>query len=317
MKKFFKAQYGFIFGLILFFIVTYVPLPYIVEGPGGVASLEDHYDIEGNHSSNYYLAYVSQYKGTIATVLYAWFHKDYEIIKQSYSEKTDDDVQGALYLQDAMDASVIYAYEKAGASISVSNTKYYVSYVMEGADTSLKIGDQLLLVDGNEFSSLDEIREVLSEKDSITFTVFRNDEKIECYGNTQVVDGVKKIGVGLTTQSDISVSPTIHFTFKESESGSSGGFIMSLSIYDMLVEEDIAHGLKIAGTGTIDENGTVGEIGGIEHKIMGSLHSDIDVFFVPLENYEAAMEVCDKKKCDFDLVAIHTFDDALEYLKND
>ena len=34
-----------------------------------------------------------------------------------------------------------------------------------------------------------------------------------------------------------------------------------------LVEEDITHGLKIVGTGTIDYDGNVGSIGGVEYNI--------------------------------------------------
>ena len=44
-----------------------------------------------------------------------------------------------------------------------------------------------------------------------------------------------------------------------------------LAIYKELIEEDITHGLKIVGTGTIDELGNVGEIDGVKYKILGAV----------------------------------------------
>lgn len=58
--------------------------------------------------------------------------------------------------------------------------------------------------------------------------------------------------------------------------------MMSLAIYNYLTENDITHGLKIAGTGTIDADGNVGTIGGIEYKIKGAIKNKVDVFLYRL-----------------------------------
>ena len=89
---------------------------------------------------------------------------------------------------------------------------------------------------------------------------------------------------------------------------------MALSIYSAISGEDILKGRNIAGTGTIDINGNVGEIDGIKYKIMGAVKNDMDVVLVPSANYEEAKKVVEEKNYDIELVSISTFTDAIEYL---
>ena len=48
--------------------------------------------------------------------------------------------------------------------------------------------------------------------------------------------------------------------------GPSAGLMFTLEIYNQLVEDDLTRGHEIAGTGTINEKGEVGPIGGIQQK---------------------------------------------------
>ena len=91
--------------------------------------------------------------------------------------------------------------------------------------------------------------------------------------------------------------------------------MIALSIYAQNIEEDLIRGRKIAGTGTIDIDGNVGEIGGIKHKIMGAVNQNIDVFLVPYDNYEEAKEVVEEYDYNINLVSVKTFEDAINYLK--
>ena len=91
----------------------------------------------------------------------------------------------------------------------------------------------------------------------------------------------------------------------------------TLAIYDALIPEDLTHGLKIAGTGTIDSNGNVGEIGGVNFKLAGAVYGKADIFLVPSgENYEDAMRIKKERNYKIEIVEINTFDDAIEYLKS-
>jgi len=96
--------------------------------------------------------------------------------------------------------------------------------------------------------------------------------------------------------------------------------MMSLEIYNQLVDEDITKGYKIAGTGTIDPSGKVGRIGGIEQKIVAAHKSGADIFFAPNENgeknsnYQMALKTAEDIKTKMVIVPVDTFEDALKYL---
>ena len=92
--------------------------------------------------------------------------------------------------------------------------------------------------------------------------------------------------------------------------------MLTLTIYSAISGDDIIKGRKIAGTGTIDINGNVGEIDGIKYKIMGAHKKGVDVVLVPSSNYEEAMRVKKDKGYDMEIVEVKTFSDAVNYLKN-
>ena len=113
------------------------------------------------------------------------------------------------------------------------------------------------------------------------------------------------------------MDPNIIFHFDSYESGPSGGLMMSLAIYNALVEEDMTHGKKIVGTGTIERDGTVGEIGGVEYKIKGAVKEKADIFLIPAgDNYEEAKALIEENHYHITLVPIKTFDVAVEYLQS-
>ena len=90
---------------------------------------------------------------------------------------------------------------------------------------------------------------------------------------------------------------------------------MSLSIYSAISGEDILKGRNIAGTGTIDMEGNVGEIGGIKYKVMGAVKNKMDIILVPSANYKEAMKVKKEKNYKIKIVEVKTFQDAIKYLK--
>ena len=91
--------------------------------------------------------------------------------------------------------------------------------------------------------------------------------------------------------------------------------MLSLAIYNNLVKEDITKGRIIVGTGTIDEFGNVGSIGGVEYKLKTAVNNKADIFLVPNgENYEEAIKLQNAKKYKIKIKGVSTFDEALDYL---
>ena len=91
--------------------------------------------------------------------------------------------------------------------------------------------------------------------------------------------------------------------------------MLSLMIYDLLSDDDLAKGRKIAGTGTIDASGNVGEIGGIEFKVSAADKSHADIFFVPKDNYKDAIKYAKSKKIKLKIISVNNLKDTVSYLK--
>ena len=60
--------------------------------------------------------------------------------------------------------------------------------------------------------------------------------------------------------------------------------MFSLAIYDVLTPGALTGGKDIAGTGTMDDAGTVGPIGGIRQKLVGARSEGAEFFLAPADN---------------------------------
>ena len=85
------------------------------------------------------------------------------------------------------------------------------------------------------------------------------------------------MGIGLVDDKELIVDPEVTVQTDEI-GGPSAGFMFSLEIYNQLTKEDLTKGYKIAGTGTISPDGTVGRIGGIEQKIVAADKAGAEIF---------------------------------------
>ena len=66
--------------------------------------------------------------------------------------------------------------------------------------------------------------------------------------------------------------------------GPSAGMMFSLAIYDQLTPGPLTGGGNVAGTGTIDPEGVVGPIGGIDKKLLGARSGGASLFLAPASN---------------------------------
>lgn len=93
--------------------------------------------------------------------------------------------------------------------------------------------------------------------------------------------------------------------------GPSAGLLFALGIVDKLTPADLTGGRIIAGTGSLDDSGEVGAIGGITQKLIGARAADATVFLTPVANCEAAAK---NPPAGLRLVKVGTLDDALSAL---
>lgn len=311
------------FGIGLFIVLF--EFPYYVSAPGGVINVKNKINIENAYEvkGSFNLAYVQEYKATLPVLIIANLNKNWDIEKKSdvlATNETDKDLlyRDKIMLKEANQNAVLYAYKKALKKIDIKSTSIIVTYVYEDAITDLKIGDEILSINNTKINKKSDLYDLIRSQNAgseITIKVKNRDKEETRKAVIQEINDTKIIGILISCLHDYEVSPKININFASSESGPSGGLIMSLAIYNYLTDHDITNGLKIAGTGTIDENGNVGPIGGVKYKILGAVKDKIKYFIIPAgENYEEAKEIIKKNKYDIKLIPVSTFDEALEEL---
>ena len=327
IKTILKENYKFFIGLIMAFAILTFELPFYIDAPGGLIdiskklSISDSYDIKGSFN----LAYVSEFKATIPTLIWALVDKDWDILNNDdvvSSNETVDliDYRNHLLLEEANENAIYVGFNLANEEVNINNRKEYVVYVDQFSNSDLQIGDQIIKINGIIVNNKQDIYNILgsfSLNQEIAFTVINNEVEYTRTGKLYSNNGKNIIGIVLSETKDVETLKNIKFNFKTSESGPSGGFMMALSIYDLLTNEDLTHGLTIVGTGTIDESGNVGTIGGIEYKIKGAVKKHADIFFVPAgENYEEADKLIKEEKLDITLIKVSNIEEAIEYLNS-
>ena len=269
------------------------------------------------------MTYVRLVKGTIPTYLLAKVIPTWDIVDNddiTYDGDIDETIKiDKYYLLESISNAYMVAYNSASVDYSIKKSNNYVTYIYEKAKTDLKLFDNIIKYDNIKFTTFSEMQEYITNKnvgDKITFDVVRNGKNIKCYAELIDLDGKAKVGLTSAVINEYDSDVNVSVKSKASESGSSGGFMTALAIYNAITKDDITKGRVIAGTGTIDSEGNVGEIGGVTYKLAGAYKNGADIMLVPKDNYEEALKYKKKHKLDIELVSISTFKEGIEYLEN-
>lgn len=326
LKQFIKQYYKDIIVLIILLIILNFPLNYSIMISGGTINVDDRIKItESNKSKgSFNLAYVSELKGTIPSYLLSYIIpswtkvplSDYQANKNETS--SDIELRSKVYLEYSKQAAIKTAYLNANKNFIVKDNKFYIVFIDEKADTDLKIGDIIKTIDGKNINEMDEYRKIISNKnigDKVLLTVERNEKIIDAYALVKEIDNKKLTGISVINLYDYESDPKVELEFKNNESGSSGGLMLSLAIYDKLTNYDLTNGKKIVGTGTIDFEGNVGKIDGVEYKLKGAVKAKADIFIAPVgENYDDCIKLKEKNKYDIEIISAETFQEVLNKL---
>jgi PDZ domain-containing protein len=212
------------------------------------------------------------------------------------------------------------AFDRLGYEVTLTGEGVFVASVLDGVPAAevLQQGDVIVAVEGVEVAlAPDGVAEITSYEigDIITLSVLRDDDRID-------------VDVLLIEHTDFEDRPMVGFLAEthnaefafpvdvdidsQNIGGPSAGLMYTLAVMDVLSEEDLTHGWRIAGTGTISSDGSVGAIGGIKQKVVAAQEAGAQYVFVPVANFEAASSVVDD---DVELIAVETIDEALEFLE--
>ena len=326
IKTFIKNNYKYLLVLLIVFLLFTIELPFAIYTPGGAVNLNDRIEVEGkeNVKGSFNMAYVSMVKGSIPFLLISKIIPDWDIVTKEEETLEGESMKELLereklYLQESIDTATINAYKNAQKELNITNINNLVSYISEEANTNLKIGDNIISVNDMSIKSLNDLKNIVStlkENTKVNLKIKRDNKEKEAYAYTYKTSDGLKIGISILNTYEYEVNPKVKITSKASEAGSSGGLMMSLTIYNQLTKEDITHGKKIVGTGTIDIDGNVGIIGGVKYKLIGAIKNKADIFICPEENYKEAAKIAKDRNYNITIIKAKTFKEVLEKLKN-
>jgi Lon-like protease len=325
------------FILIVFLLIggMFYTLPYYVTKPGMAKELEPIIKVENGYKEkgNFMLTTVRMGRANIYTYVGAKLAKYDELypLEMVLGKKETEEEYNVEQLQLMAGSklnAIQVAYRKAGLPVNYKYNGIYVIHVVPGmpAEGKLQAGDRIFKVDGIQFLSSEKFIEYVGKKqagDQITLTYSRKKQTKTVKLNVQPFkEEPNKVGIGISLVDDkaIIVDPKVMIKTDEI-GGPSAGFMFSLEIYNQLTKEDFTKGYQIAGTGTIDPNGTVGPIGGIEQKIVAADKAGAEIFFAPNEkgaknsNYRDAVKTAKEIQTKMKIIPIDTFDEGVAYLK--
>ncbi len=226
--------------------------------------------------------------------------------------------------QSKTDAQFVALTKLGYEPIYIGTGALVIETVPDSAADGVLLADDIIVgIDGNEVAFRSDVIDNLADKEigdrvalAIERTVEGSDEiesiEVEIVLGVHADDPSKPmVGVLLDNNPPIIEFPVEVDMDSQNIGGPSAGTMFTLEIMNQLTEQDLTGGLRIAGTGTISHDGTVGAIGGVTQKVHAAIDAGATVVFIPAGNYDDAVAAAGDKII---VVRIETIDDALDYL---
>lgn len=331
--------WALIVALIALVVLTFLPSPYVIQRPGpvydtlGTATDEDGEEVplisvEG--------AETFETAGTLdlTTVQVVgnrertpgWFELALAWMDSSRAVVPLDSVfpEGVTTEQrDERNATLMIDSQHEATAAALNELGYdtgaqvVVVDAVEGtpADGILQPDDVITGIGGTAVTSATQLREAIQESDGqpVQLTVQRDGEEktVEVTPEKSTEGGTTTwlIGVTLRTDYDFEIDVTIQL---DNVGGPSAGMMFALGIIDTLTPGELNGGENVAGTGTIDAEGTVGPIGGIRQKLYGARDAGAEYFLAPASNCD---EVVGHVPDGLQVIRTATLDESLDALE--
>ncbi len=257
----------------------------------------------------------------LPSAIVTWLDPQRDLIPREFvfpknQTREEADAQHVAQMTESQEAAVLAALTELGMPPIDDGALIENTVRKSPASRSLKGGDVIVAVNRKPVVMVTDLAPLVSGAkpgDSLTVTI-RRDGKLSD-ASVQTIESTKEAGksiIGVTVRQ----SRHLPFRVKIGErdiGGPSAGLMFALAIYDALTPDDLTKGHKIAGTGTINgETGAVGEIGGIEQKVIGAKILGADIFLSPIRNLEGARAAADK---DMKVIGVSTLGEAIAALR--
>ena len=306
-----------------------VPVPYVAQVPGptyntlGEIDGEPVISIEGRDrpetSGNLNLTTVGVSGGGLSLVqaVRGWFDDEVSIVPEESvypPGRSEDEVRQA-------NREAFLTSEEVAMSAALGHLGYPVRVVVRAlaedspSADALEEGDAVVTVDGRRTPDLATLTEVL--------TTIPPGSEVEVGYRRQGRDASTTVTTAEAPERDGSLlgiavreMPSAPFDVDiqvEDVGGPSAGLMLTLGIIELAGDQDLTGGGLVAGTGTIDEQGAVGPIGGIALKAVSAEDLGADLFLVPAANCAELLAAGDPE---VPTARVETLDDALAALED-
>ncbi len=219
-------------------------------------------------------------------------------------------------MQTSQQVAAAVALRAIGKKVTTTASGAFVVELEPGfpAAAKLRLTDLIVAVNGTRVRGPEDVTGVMGGRPigtTFRFTVKRAGKRLVLPLTTVAAGKDSKRGVvGVILEPD----EQIHLPVKVSinaggVSGPSAGLAFALDVLQAL-GRNVDRGHKIAATGEIGLDGTVGPIGGIKQKTIGAREAGVDVFLVPKANAATARKYAHGLR----IIPVKNFQQALRAL---
>jgi PDZ domain-containing protein len=281
--------------------------------------------VRGGHdpaTGGIYFVDVIVRKATILEKLFGGLHKGADLYPASAVNPpgVGDQQRRRIDLTDmqhSQQVAAAVALRAAGKHVVLRSTGALIDQVAAGvpADGKLEPDDVIVAVDGKRVRSRGDLTAVMATRkigQTVAMTVHRGKQTLVERMRTITSGGKPQHAiVGIIVENALD----IHLPFPVridagGVGGPSAGLAFALEVLQQL-GHNVVHGHKIAATGEIFPDGSVGPIGGIKQKTIGAREAGVDAFLVPAgENARDAR----KEAGGLRIIPVESFPQALRAL---
>ncbi len=251
--------------------------------------------VQGGHDparGGIYFVDVVVRKATILEKLFGGLHDGADLYPASAINPpgVDDQQRRSIDLLDmrrSQQIAAAVALRAAGKKVVLRAIGARIDQVVAGMPAAGKLepDDVIVAIDGKPVKGPHDIFVVMSKKKIgavVAITVRRGKQTLVKRVGTVASSGPPRrpvVGISVGTALDIHLPIAVSID-AGNVGGPSAGLAFALQVLAEL-GRNVFHGLKIAATGEIFPDGTVGPIGGIKQKTIGAREAGVDAFLVP------------------------------------
>jgi Lon-like protease len=304
--------------------------PFVLESPGPVVNTLGEWEGEQILQISGTKTYDSQSRLDLTTVsaqgrpgasvsaletLLAWIDPVRDIVPREYqypagTTAEEQSAQSAVQMTSSQQLATL-------AALNELDVKYSTSTVIAGFATQanasvLKTGDTIVSFNGASITDPASLQKaVRADTDSSASATIKRDGKEQDVTLKLSAGTDDQPSLGVMIAADYQLPFTIDFAIKDI-GGPSAGTMLALGIIDRLTPGSLAGDRHVAGTGTIDPDGTVGAIGGIAQKVVGARNAGATVFLAPAAN---CAELSGRVPDGLDVYSVSTLSEARSVLE--